>query len=374
MPTPTLESFAMREERTPSITAHTLHQRRVVTHSLAASKRSHFAAEDDSDRRSVPKVAVLIPCYNEGAAIHKVVCDFREALPQAEIYVYDNNSKDNTVAMADAAGAIVRRELRQGKGNVVRRMFGDIDADVYVMVDGDGTYAPHSAQEMINKLHDEHLDMVVGCRVSQEQEAYRPGHRFGNALLTGCVARLFGRQFHDILSGYRVFSRRFVRSFPALSSGFETETEITVHALELRMPIAEVATPYGARVAGTESKLNTYRDGFRILRMIAALYRREHPARFYGVIGTAFAVASAALAVPIFMEYFATGLVRRFPTALLCVGLMLCAGGLFGSGLILDTVTHGRRELKRLMYLTCAGFGARSAARTLPPPPIEEGW
>jgi glycosyltransferase involved in cell wall biosynthesis len=364
----------MREELTPSITAHALHHRRVVGHSPTTSKRTHFADHQVVEDRAAPKIAVLIPCYNEGGAIYKVVSDFREALPQADIFVYDNNSKDNTIAMAEAAGAIVRREFRQGKGNVVRRMFSDIDADVYVMVDGDGTYAPSSAQEMIDKLHDEHLDMVVGCRVSEEQEAYRPGHRFGNSLLTGCVAKLFGRQFHDILSGYRVFSRRFVRSFPALSSGFETETEITVHALELRMPIAEVSTPYGARAEGTESKLNTYRDGFRILRMILALYRREHPARFYGVIGAVFVVASIALSVPIFMEYFATGLVSRLPTALLCVGLMLCAGGLFGSGLILDTVTHGRRELKRLMYLTCAGFGARPAERVLPPPPIEEGW
>lgn len=304
------------------------------------------------------RVAVLVPCYNEANAIFKVIEDFRRVLPDAAIYVYDNNSTDATVAVARAAGAVVRTESRQGKGNVVRRMFSDVDADVYVMVDGDGTYDPSTAVEMIRRLEDECLDMVVGCRVDTEQEAYRPGHRFGNSVLTGFVARLFGRQFNDILSGYRVFSRRFVRSFPALSSGFEIETEITVHALELRMPIAEVSTPYGARAAGTVSKLSTYKDGFKILRMIAALYRREYPARFYGVIGALFAASSFALAAPIVIEYLNTGLVRRFPTAFLCVGLMLCAGGLFGSGLILDTVTHGRREIKRLMYLASAGLEA----------------
>jgi glycosyltransferase involved in cell wall biosynthesis len=297
------------------------------------------------------RVAVLIPCYNEADAIAKVVQDFRKVLPQADIYVYDNNSQDSTVEVAQAAGAIVRREYRQGKGNVVRRMFSDIDADVYVMVDGDGTYHAPSALEMIRQLQDDCLDMVVGCRESVSQEAYRRGHRFGNSLLTGFVARLFGRQFHDILSGYRVFSRRFVQSFPALSPGFEIETEITVHALELRMPIAEMATPYGARAEGSVSKLNTYKDGFKILRMIMALYRREYPARFFSIIGAAFAMLSVALATPVVIEFINTGLVRRFPTAFLCVGLMLCAGGFFGSGLILDTVTHGRREMKRLMYL-----------------------
>jgi glycosyltransferase involved in cell wall biosynthesis len=304
------------------------------------------------------RIAVLIPCYNEAASIAQVIAEFATNLPQADIYVYDNNSTDGTVAVAQAAGAIVRREYRQGKGNVVRRMFSDIDADVYVMVDGDGTYHAPSAPEMIRQLLDDCLDMVVGCRESVAQEAYRPGHRFGNSLLTGFVARLFGRQFHDILSGYRVFSRRFVQSFPALSPGFEIETEITVHALELRMPIAEVATPYGARAEGTVSKLSTYKDGLKILRMIFALYRREYPARFFGIIGGAFALLSLALATPIVLEYLNTGLVRRFPTAFLCVGLMLCAGGFFGSGLILDTVTHGRREMKRLMYLACSRASA----------------
>jgi glycosyltransferase involved in cell wall biosynthesis len=299
----------------------------------------------------VGRVAVLIPCYNEAAAIVDVISDFRVALPHAEIYVYDNNSKDGTYEAALAAGAIVRREHRQGKGNVVRRMFGDVEADVYVLVDGDGTYHAPSAPQMIQHLQEDHLDMVVGCRVSVSQAAYRPGHRLGNSLLTGFVARLFGRQCMDILSGYRVFSRRFVKSFPALSSGFEIETEITVHALELRMPIADIATPYGERAEGTVSKLSTYRDGFRILRMILALFRREHPARFFGALGAVFALTSILLAIPIVMEFIATGYVRRFPTAILCVGLMLSAGGLFGCGLILDTVTHGRREMKRLIYL-----------------------
>jgi len=318
---------------------------------ILSTRQLQYQRDRNVDAPARRRVAVLIPCYNEARTIFKVIEDFRFALPQAEIYVYDNNSTDATVAVARAAGAVVRRESRQGKGNVVRRMFSDVNADIYVMVDGDGTYDAASAPDMIRKLDEECLDMVVGCRVDTEQEAYRRGHRFGNAMLTGFVARLFGRQFNDILSGYRVFSRRFVRSFPALSSGFEIETEITVHALELRMPIAEVATPYGARVEGSASKLSTYKDGLKILRVIAALYRREHPARFFGAIGALFALASIVLASPIVVEYLNTGLVRRFPTAFLCVGLMLCAGGLFGSGLILDTVTHGRREIKRLMYL-----------------------
>jgi glycosyltransferase involved in cell wall biosynthesis len=300
------------------------------------------------------RVAVLIPCFNEGAAIGKVVQDFRSALPDAIIYVYDNNSSDNTIAAAEKAGATVRSEHRQGKGNVVRRMFSDIDADAYVMVDGDGTYHAASAPQMIQQLQKEQLDMVVGCRVSTAQEAYRRGHRTGNTLLTGFVAQLFGRQFQDILSGYRVFSRRFVKTFPALSAGFEIETEITVHALELRMPIAEVATPYGARAAGSVSKLSTYKDGLRILLTILALYRREHPARFFGWIGILLAILAIALAIPIVLEFLHSGTVPRLPTAVLCVGLMLSAGGLFCCGLVLDTVTHGRREIKRLIYLVTA--------------------
>src|SRR5215831_17385108 len=242
---------------------------------MTQSIQARYIFDKRSPSVAVParqRIAVLIPCYNEARAIFKVIEDFRQALPQADLYVYDNNSNDATMAVARAAGAIVRRESRQGKGNVVRRMFSDVDADVYVLVDGDGTYDARSAPEMIRRLIDENLDMVVGCRVESDEAAYRRGHRFGNALLTGCVAHLFGRQFNDILSGYRVFSQRFVRSFPALSSGFEIETEITVHALELRMPIAEIPTPYGARAAGTVSKLNTYKDGYKIIRTIVALY------------------------------------------------------------------------------------------------------
>jgi glycosyltransferase involved in cell wall biosynthesis len=305
---------------------------------------------------SEPRIAVLLPCFNEAAAIKQVVADFRRALPEAAIYVFDNNSTDGTAEAASAAGAIVQREYRQGKGNVVRRMFSDVDADIYVLADGDGTYDAASAQKMIDKLRAEHLDMVVGCRSEAPTEAYRPGHRFGNAMLTGFVARLFGRQFTDILSGYRVFSRRFVASFPVLSTGFEIETEITVHALELRMPIGELLTPYGARIGGTVSKLNTVIDGFRIGRLILALYRREYPARFFGIIGGALALLALVLAWPILLTYFRTGLVPRLPTAVLCVGLILMAFLAFTCGLILDTVTHGRREMKRIAYLA-AGSG-----------------
>jgi glycosyltransferase involved in cell wall biosynthesis len=327
-----------------------------TTRYTSARNEGHFPHWPNNRR-----VAVLIPCYNEAAGIAKVVADFRQALPEATVYVFDNNSTDGTAMIAQLAGAFVRCEYRQGKGNVVRRMFSDIDADVYVLVDGDGTYHAPSAPKMLRRLCDEGLDMVVGSRDSIVQEAYRRGHRLGNAVLTGFVARLFGRQFTDILSGYRVFSRRFVRSFPALSSGFEIETEITVHALELRMPIAEISTPYGARIAGSQSKLNTYRDGFRLLRTIVALYRREYPVRFFGGIATALILAAIVLITPILVTYLETGTVPRFPTAILCVGLILSAGLSFSSGLILDTVTHGRREFKRLVYL---GASSTSSNRT----------
>lgn len=317
----------------------------------------------------VPRIAVLIPCYNEAAAIGSVVADYKSALPDAQICVFDNNSTDDTFEVARAAGASVWREYRRGKGNVVRRMFSDIDADVYVLVDGDGTYHAPSAPEMVRRLQDEGLDMVVGCRHDMVREAYRRGHRFGNAMLTGFVARLFGRQFADILSGYRVFSRRFVKSFPALSSGFEIETEMTIHALELRMPIGEVATPYGARADGSASKLNTYRDGARILRVIMALYRREYPARYFGIIAALLAITAVVLAIPIVATFLATGEVPRFPTAILCVGLMLSAGLSLACGLILDTVTHGRRELKRLVYLAL-GSAIRPATSDVQAPTL----
>ena len=301
-----------------------------------------------------PRVAVLVPCYNEEVAIKQVVRGFRESLPEARIYVFDNNSKDRTIPVAKAEGAIVRQERTQGKGNVVRRMFSDVEADIYVLVDGDATYHAPSARKMIDLLLTEHLDMVVGRRISASPTgAYRPGHQFGNALLTGFVTTLFGEQFTDILSGYRVFSRRFVKSFPALSQGFETETELTVHALELRMPVAEVDTPYGARPEGSVSKLSTYRDGWRILNTIIRLYKeRQRPLQFFGIVGLTFALVSVVLAWPIFITYLETGLVPRFPTAILSTGLMLLAFLSFTSGVILDTVTRGRFEAKRLSYLS----------------------
>lgn len=298
-----------------------------------------------------PRVAVLLPCYNEAAAIAQTVEGFRRALPGADIYVYDNNSRDDTVAVAKAAGAIVRSERTQGKGNVVRRMFADIEADVYVLADGDATYDATAAPEMIARLLDERLDMVVGTRASEVQEAYRRGHRFGNRLLTGCVAWIFGRSFSDILSGYRVFSNRFVKSFPVLAEGFEIETEITVHALELKMPVAEVTTAYAARPEGSTSKLSTYRDGFRILRLIANLFRTEKPVAFYGLFAAMFLILALGLSVDLVITYAKTGLVPRLPTAVLSMGLVLLSILSLVCGLILDTVTRGRREVKRLAYL-----------------------
>ncbi|PCG16024.1 MULTISPECIES: glycosyltransferase family 2 protein [Sphingomonas] len=298
------------------------------------------------------RVAVILPCYNEAAAIAQTVASFRAALPDAAIYVYDNNSRDDTVGVARAAGAIVRTERIQGKGAVVRRMFADVDADVYVMADGDATYDAASAPAMVARLVDEQLDMIVGTRIGEAAAAYRRGHRFGNAMLTGMLAQLFGRSFTDILSGYRVFSRRFVKSFPVLSVGFEIETEISVHALELKMPLGEVETPYFARPDGSESKLSTYRDGWRILRTIAMLYRIERPLWFFGAIGTVLALLAVVLAVPLAITYMNTGLVPRVPTAILVTGLMILAALNGFAGLILDTVVRGRREVRRLAYLS----------------------
>jgi glycosyltransferase involved in cell wall biosynthesis len=298
------------------------------------------------------RIAVLVPCYNEEAAVAAVVKGFTQALPTATVYVYDNNSKDRTIAVAREAGAQVRSERRQGKGHVVRRMFADIDADVYVLVDGDATYDAPSAPRMIERLVDEHLDMVVGLRVDQEQAAYRMGHRTGNWMLTGFLAEVFGQAFKDILSGYRVFSRRFVKSFPVLSDGFEIETELSVHALELALPVAEIATPYYARPEGSVSKLNTWRDGFRILNTILKLYRSEKPLRFFTAIGIFLALLSIGFAIPIFVTFIETGLVPRLPTAVLSMGLMIVALLSVSSGLVLDTVTRGRREMKLLAYLS----------------------
>ena len=297
------------------------------------------------------RVAVLVPCYNEGATIARVVAEFRAALPQASVYVYDNNSTDNTWDAAVAAGAIVRREPRQGKGHVVKRMFAEIEADVYVLTDGDATYDAPSAPKMIAKLVAERLDMVCAVRVHEHQAAYRRGHRTGNWLLTGFVGTVFESTFADILSGYRVFSRRFVKSLPVLSGGFEIESELTIHALELGLPVGEVPTPYYARPEGSTSKLSTWRDGYRILRMIVRLYRAERPLRFFGGIGVALAATAIVLAVPIFVTFMREGIVPRIPTAILATGLMVLASLSLVCGLILDTVTRGRRELKMLSYL-----------------------
>ena len=297
------------------------------------------------------EVAVLIPCFNEEIAVPLVIRGFRQALPTARIYVYDNSSTDRTAEVAAQEGAIVGHEPFPGKGNVMRRMFSDIEADVYVLVDGDDTYDPQIAPKLVKMLLDKQLDMVNGARVSTIQEAYRFGHRFGNRVLTGLVQVIFGKQFGDMLSGYRVFSRRFVKSFPAISSGFEIETELTVHALELRMKTAEVPTHYKDRPKGSSSKLNTIRDGLRILRMIGHLVKEERPLMFFGCTFVVLALLSIGLATPIVLEFLRTALVPRLPTAVLSLGIMLLAFLSMACGLILDTVTHSRRELKRLAYL-----------------------
>lgn len=308
------------------------------------------------------KIAVLIPCFNEGVTIHKVITDFFTAIPEATVYVFDNNSTDDTAEQAHAAGAIVMTEPLQGKGNVVRRMFADVDADIYVLVDGDDTYDATCAPKMVSLLAQQRLDMVNAARVTRIKQAYRPGHRFGNILLSTMVAAIFGRQVSDMLSGFRVFSRRFVKSFPALSSGFEIETELTVHALELRMPITEIDTPYKDRPHGSVSKLRTFSDGLRIFRTITSLIKEERPLAFFSLAFALLAVSSTLLAWPIFLEYTRTGLVPRFPTAILSTGLMLLAFLSLAAGLILDTVTRGRRELKRMWYLSIPPISTQSAA------------
>jgi glycosyltransferase involved in cell wall biosynthesis len=304
-----------------------------------------------------PTIAVLLPCFNEEAAIGATVAGFRAALPGATVYVYDNNSSDRTRELAAGAGAVVRTERQQGKGYVVRRMFADIDADVYVMADGDLTYDPGSAPGMVEMLLAEQLDMVVGTRRHDAKHAYRGGHVLGNRVFTGLLAGLFGRSFSDIFSGYRAFSRRFVKSFPVLSAGFEIETEMSVHALELRMPVGEVETAYGARPEGSHSKLSTFGDGWRILRTIANLYRLERPVLFYGSIGALLVIVAVILAIPLVRTYLQTGLVPRFPTAILVTGMVIVAVLCFFAGLILDTVTRGRREVRRLAYLSLSAPG-----------------
>jgi len=301
---------------------------------------------------SLPRIAVLLPCFNEEATIGATVAGFRAALPSATVYVYDNNSSDRTREIAGKAGAIVRTERQQGKGHVVRRMFADIDADVYLMADGDLTYDPAAAPQMVELLLADQLDMVVGTRKHEEKQAYRGGHVLGNRIFTGLLAGLFGRSFNDIFSGYRVFSRRFVKSFPVLSSGFEIETEMSVHALELRMPVGEVETRYLARPEGSESKLSTYGDGWRILKTIGTLYRVERPVLFYGTIALVLLAAAILLSIPLVVTYAHTHLVPRLPTAILVTGITIVAVLCFFAGLILDTVTRGRREVRRLSYLS----------------------
>ena len=309
--------------------------------------------------KSLARIAVLIPCYNEAAAIAKVVADFRAVLPWARIYVYDNNSNDGTVVAARDAGAVVRTEALRGKGHVVRRMFADVEADVFVLVDGDDTYDAAVAPEMLRLMLDRQLDMVTGARLTEETAAYRRGHRVGNAVLTGLVRRIFGDRVSDMLSGYRVFSRRFVKSFPALAVGFETETEFTVHALELKMPIGEVVTAYRGRPPGSVSKLRTYADGVRILRAIVLLVKEERPLQFFALIGGVLLLAGFAIGLPVVAEFLQTGFVARLPSAVLATGFVLLSFLTFVCGLVLDTVTHGRREMRRLAYLAIPGIAAR---------------
>jgi len=297
-------------------------------------------------------IAVLIPAYNEEAAIGQTVRDFKAALPNATIYVYDNNSSDRTALVAAQAGAVVRREPLQGKGFVVRRMFADVEAEVYVLVDGDDTYDAWSAPLMVRRLLDDQLDMVNGARAADTSAAYRPGHRLGNLVLTRLVTTIFGRRISDMLSGYRVFSRRFVKSFPALSSGFETETEFTVHALELGMPVDEIETPFKERPVGSASKLRTIRDGIRILRTIVVLVKEERPLPFFSIVAGLFLAVALALGWGVVAEFVATGLVPRLPTAVLAMGLVILSFLSLACGLILDTVTRGRKEAKRMRYLS----------------------
>jgi len=322
-----------------------------------ATSSSNKPALDELD------IAVLVPCHNEEAAVPLVIASFLEQLPNATIYVYDNNSTDRTAEVAAEHGAVVRTEKQKGKGHVVRRMFSDIEASIYILVDGDDTYDPKSVHAMLGEFLTQHCDMVNGRRISQIDDAYRFGHQFGNRLLTGIVNRIFGKRCMDILSGYRVFSRRFVKSFPALSKGFEIETELTVHALSLNIPMSEVDTPYKERREDSVSKLNTYRDGFRILWTIVILTKEERPFFFYSIAFGLLAALSLALGAPVALEFLDTGLVPRFPTAILSASIMVLAVMSLTTGLILDSVARGRRETKRLHYLnlTWLGFGRRES-------------
>ncbi len=333
---------------------------------LLRSEAARRVAQTGPSVMPLGRIAVLIPCYNEEVAIGHVVADFRAALPQATIHVYDNNSTDDTAASARAAGAIVRRETLQGKGHVVRRMFADVEADVYVLVDGDNTYDASVSPAMVHTLVADQLDMVTGTRVTDIAAAYRPGHRFGNAMLTGIVGWVFGNRITDMLSGYRAFSRRFVKSFPALATGFETETEFTVHALELKMPIGEVKTSYRDRPVGSASKLHTVRDGVRILRTIVILVKEERPLQFFSLTGLVLALLALAIGVPVIVEFLHSGLVPRLPTAVLAASLTLLCFLSIACGLILDSVSRGRKEIKRLAYLAIPAAGASSTSGAPP--------
>lgn len=321
--------------------------------------RAALAARTMPDRRVAapverPRVAVLLPCFDEAASIARVVADFRAALPEARICVFDNGSTDGTGEIARAAGAEVFLERRRGKGAVVRRMFADIDADVYLMADGDGTYDAASAPKLVAAITEEHVDMAIGARADVRREAHRPGHAFGNAVFNRLYAGLFGADYSDIFSGYRAFSRRFVKSFPALSDGFEIETEMSVHAGQMMLPVVEIETPYGRRQEGSSSKLSSLRDGWRILRTFAYLLKETRPAAFFGLPALALAISSLVLAVPLFVTFAETGLVPRLPTAVLCVGMMLLAGLSATCGFVLDSLARSRAEHKRMLYLALA--------------------
>jgi glycosyltransferase involved in cell wall biosynthesis len=332
------------------------HQHRQIETALAAASAS---------APHPLEIAILLPCYNEGLVIRTVIERFRVAMPHAKIYVYDNNSSDDSVLIARNAGAIVRKEPRQGKGFVVRRMFTDIDADIYIMCDADETYDASAAPALVRKLVDDGLDMVVGTRTDVTGSAYRPAHKFGNWMLTSLVRTIFGEGFSDMLSGYRVFSRRFVKSFPLMSQGFEIETELTIHALQLEMPVQEVSTHFKDRVAGSESKLQTVSDGVRILWTIITLLKQERPFFLFGLAALSLMLLSLLLAYPVVADYMVTGQVLRLPTALLATGTMILGFLSLFSGLILDTVTRGRQEAKRLRYLEFPGIHATIEAREL---------
>ncbi len=297
------------------------------------------------------KIAVLIPCYNEEKAIYKVVMDFKSQLPEAEIYVYDNNSKDNTSSEALRAGAIVKFEPRQGKGHVVRRMFASIEADVYLMVDGDGTYDYSRARELVDTLLNDQLDMVIGVRVEKTETAHRVGHKFGNQLFNFALKLLFQSNFKDIFSGYRVFSRRMIKSFPAISNGFDIETELSVFALNLKLPVKEVDTDFFDRIEGTQSKLSTFKDGFKIGLRMLSLFKDFRPFLLFSLISVALTSSGLGLGIIVVQEFLATGYVSRVPSAVLCVGLIMLGFLSFACGLILDSISNQRRENLRLHYL-----------------------